>query len=450
MGAAKKGLAALDIQWDDGPHANLTTADIASELDAATLKGGAVARNTGHTDGSRVAAARRVDAVYQVPFLAHAAMEPMNCTVDVRSDQCEVWVGTQIMKRAQLAAAQVTGLPQEKVIVHNHLIGGGFGRRLEIDGITRAVQIAKATKGPVKVVWTREEDIQHDMYRPLFLDRISAGLDGGGNPVAWHHRFAGSSVLARWLPPAFRNGIDSDTVECAANLAYDIPNILVEYQRVEPPGIPTAFWRSVGPSHNVFVVESFMDELAIAANEDPVNYRRKLLNSSPRLRAVLDLAAEKANWGERLPAREGRGVAIQFGFGSYIAQVAHVEVAKDGTLRVRRIDCAVDCGMVVNPNTVEAQIQGAVIFGLSAALHGEITLKDGRVEQSNFHNYPVVRMDEVPEIAVHIVHNSEAPGGVGEPGTPTIAPAVANAIYAATGVRLRKMPIDSSALKAET
>ena len=448
MGAAKKGLAALQIQWDEGPHANLTTADIASELDQATLGPGAVARNAGDADRALQSAARRLDAVYQVPLLAHAAMEPMNCTVDVRPDQCEVWVGTQVVARAQMAASQVTGLPPEKVIVHNHLIGGGFGRRLEVDGVTRATQIATNVKGPVKVVWTREEDIQHDMYRPFFFDRLSAGLDERGRPIAWHHRFAGSSVLARWLPPAFQNGIDPDTVECAATLAYDIPNVHVEYKRVEPPGIPTAFWRSVGPSHNVFVVESFMDELAAAAKQDAVAYRRTLLGSSPRLRAVLDLAAEKSGWGGRLPARAGRGVAIQYGFGTYMAQVAQVEVATDGTVRVRRVDCAVDCGTVVNPNTVEAQVQGAVIFGLSAALHGEITLKAGRVEQSNFHDYPVVRMNEAPEIAVHVVRNSEAPGGIGEPGTPAVMAAIANAIYAATGTRLRKMPIDPTALKA--
>ena len=250
-------------------------------------------------------------------------------------------------------------MPLDKVVVHNHLIGGGFGRRLEVDGVIRAVQIAKQVDGPVKVVWTREEDIQHDMYRPYFFDRISAGLDANGMPVAWNHRFAGSSIIARWLPPGFKNGIDGDTVEGAIDLVYDLPNLHVEYLRVEPPGIPTAFWRSVGPSHNVFVTESFIDELAAAAKKDPVEYRRALLDKSPRAKAVLELAAEKAGWGKPLPDRIGRGVSVQFAFATYMAQVAEVEVAKDGAVRVRRVVCAVDCGTVVNPDTVRAQIQSA-------------------------------------------------------------------------------------------
>src|SRR6202035_4900194 len=269
------------------------------------------------------------------------------------------------------------GLPPEKVIVHNHLIGGGFGRRLEADGAVRAVEIAKHVDGPVKVVWTREEDIQHDMYRPYWFDRISVGLDKAGKPVAWNNRFAGSSVIARWLPPAFNKGLDPDTTEGAIGLLYDIPNFHVEYVRVEPPGIPTAFWRSVGPSHNVFVTESVIDELAAAAKQDAVAYRRALLGKSPRAKAVLELAAEKAGWAQSLPERVGRGVSLQFVFGTHMAQVAEVEVSKNGAVRVRRVVCAVDCGTVVNPDTVEAQIQGAIIFGLTAALYGEITLKDG-------------------------------------------------------------------------
>jgi isoquinoline 1-oxidoreductase beta subunit len=398
MGAAKKGLAALVIEWDDGPHAKLNTDEIVGALEKATLASGAVAQNIGDIDKAMASAATKVDAQYHVPFLAHATMEPMNCTVHVRKDGCEVWLGSQVMARAQAAAAKTAGLPLDKVVVHNHLLGGGFGRRLEFDGVTRAVEIAKHVDGPVKVVWTREEDIQHDMYRPTFFDRMSAGLDEKGMPVAWNHRFAGSSVIARWAPPLFNNGLDPDTTEGAIDLVYALPNMHVEYLRVEPPGIPTAFWRSVGPSHNVFVTESFMDELAAAAKKDPVAYRRALLDKTPRAKAVLELAAEKAGWGQPLPKGVGRGISV--------------------------------------------------IFGITAALYGGITLKDGRVEQSNFDTYQMLRINEAPEIEVHIVQSSEPPGGMGECGTSAIVPAVANAIFAATGKRLRKMPIDPDQLKS--
>ncbi len=447
MGAAKKGLAALVIEWDDGPHAKLNTQEITGELEKATLNPGAVAQHIGNNDEAMASAVTKVEATYQVPFLAHATMEPMNCTVHVRKDGCEVWIGSQAVARAQAAAAKTAGLPLDKVVVHNHLIGGGFGRRLEADGVIRAVQIAQHVEGPVKVVWTREEDIQHDMYRPCFFDRISAGLDGKGMPIAWNHRFAGSSIIARWLPPAFNNGLDPDTTEGAIDLVYALPNMHVEYLRVEPPGIPTAFWRSVGPSHNVFVTESFIDELAAAAKQDAVAYRRALLDKSPRAKAVLELAAEKAGWGQPLPNGVCRGVSVQFAFATYMAQVAEVEVSKDGAVRVRRVVCAVDCGTVVNPDTVQAQIQSAIIFGVTAALYGEITLKDGRVEQTNFDTYQVLRINEAPAIEVHIVQNFEPPGGMGEAGTSAIVPAVTNAIFAATGKRLRKLPIDTASLK---
>jgi len=368
-------------------------------------------------------AVTKVEAIYELPFLAHATMEPMNCTVHVRKDDCEVWVGSQAVARVQAAAAKTAGLPLDKVMVHNHLIGGGFGRRLESDGVIRAVQIAQHVDGPVKVVWTREEDIQHDMYRPYWFDRLSAGLDAKGMPIAWNHRFAGSSVLARWAPPFFRNGLDPDTTEGAINLVYALPNLHVEYLQVEPPGIPTAFWRSVGPSHNVFVAESFIDELAAAAKQDPVAYRRALLDKTPRAKAVLDLAAEKAGWGQPLPERVARGVSLQFVFATYMAQIAEVEVSKDGSVRVRRVVCAVDCGTVVNPDTVRAQIESAIIFGITAALYGEITLKNGRVEQTNFDTYQILRMNEAPAIEVHIVQSSEPPGGMGEAGTSAIVPA---------------------------
>jgi isoquinoline 1-oxidoreductase subunit beta len=447
MGAAKKGLAALKIEWDDGPHARLATEEIARELDQATLRSGAVAQNIGDTDKAMSGAATKVEALYQVPFLAHATMEPMNCTVHFRKDGCEIWIGSQAMARVQAMVAKAADLPPEKVIVHNHLIGGGFGRRLEADGAVRAVEIAKHVDGPVKVVWTREEDIQHDMYRPYWFDRISAGLDEQGRPVAWNNRFAGSSVIARWLPPAFKDGLDPDSTEGAIELVYDLPNFHVEYVRVEPPGIPTAFWRSVGPSHNVFVTESFIDEMAAAAKQDAVAYRRALLDKSPRAKGVLDLAAEKAGWGQALPKGSGRGVSLQFVFGSYLAQVAEVEVSKEGAVRIRRVVCAVDCGTVVNPDTVQAQIQSGIIFGATAALYGEITLKNGRVEQTNFDTYQMLRMNEAPVIEVHVVKSAEPPGGMGETGTSAIVPAIANAIFAATGKRLRKMPVDSSVLK---
>jgi len=447
MGAAKKGLAALKIEWDDGPHANLVTADVARELERATLGSGAVAQSIGDADKAMASAATKIEATYQVPFLAHATMEPMNCTVHMRWDACEIWIGSQAVARVQAMAAKAAGLPPEKVIVHNHLVGGGFGRRLEADGAVRAVEIAKHVDGPVKVVWTREEDIQHDMYRPYWFDRISAGLNEQGRPVAWKNRFAGSSVIARWLPPGFKDGLDPDSTEGAIDLVYDLPNFHVEFVRAEPLGIPTAFWRSVGPSHNVFVTESFIDELAAAAKQDAVAYRRALLDKSPRARAVLDLAAEKAGWGQALPKGSGRGVSLQSAFGSYQAYVAEVEVSKQGTVRVRRVVCAVDCGTVVNPDTVEAQIQSGIMFGATAALYGEISLKSGRVEQSNFDTYQVLRMNEAPAIDVHIVKSSEPPGGMGETGTSAIVPAIANAIFAATGKRLRKMPIDAGVLK---
>jgi isoquinoline 1-oxidoreductase subunit beta len=449
MAAAKKGLAALDIKWDAGQNAGLGMADIIGQLDAASKNPGVIARKEGDVEKAMAGAAKKVEAIYQVPFLAHATMEPMNCTVHVRSDGCDVWVGTQVASRAQRAAAEVTGLPLEKVQVHNHLLGGGFGRRLDIDGVTRAVQIAKQVSAPVKIIWTREEDIQHDLYRPYYYDRLAAGLDEQGMPVAWTDRVTGSSILARWLPVVFKDGLDRDAVEGAAKPPYTLPNIQVEYVRQEPPpGITTAFWRGVGPTHNIFVVESFIDELAATANKDPVEYRRALLDSTPRAKAVLELAAEKSGWGQKLPPGSGRGVSVQFVFGSYLSQVAEVVVAKDGEVRVQRVVCAVDCGMVVNPDIVRAQVEGGIIFGITAALYGQITLKNGRVEQSNFDNYRMLRINEAPVVEVHIIQSTEAPGGIGEPGTAAVFPAVANAIFAATGKRIRKLPVNPSELRS--
>ena len=448
MGAAKKGLAALKIEWDEGPNAHLSSSDIVSQLEQATLKPGAVAQNIGDADKAMSEAATRVEATYHIPFLAHATMEPMNCTAHFRKDECEIWIGTQAIARVQSFVAKATGLPVEKVIVHNHLIGGGFGRRLEADMAVRAVQIAQQVDGPVKVVWTREEDIQHDMYRPSWFDRVSAGLDKDGKLVAWHNRYAGPSVIARWLPPAYKDGLDPDSTEGAINLVYSVANLHVEFVRTEPPGVPTAFWRSVGPSHNVFVTESFIDELAAAARQDPIAYRRGLLDHNPRAKAVLDLVAEKSGWGQPLPNGRGRGVSIQNAFGSILAQVAEVEVGKDGSVRVHRVVCAMDCGTAVNPDTVEAQLQSGVMFGTTAALYGEITIKNGRVEQSNFDSYQILRINEAPVVEVHLVKSSEPPGGMGETGVSAMVPAIANAVFAATGKRLRKMPIDSNLLKA--
>ncbi|MCK1743137.1 xanthine dehydrogenase family protein molybdopterin-binding subunit [Bradyrhizobium sp. 139] len=450
MGAAKKGLEAASVAWDDGPNGKVSSADIVKQLEEESKNPGAVARKVGDVGKAIAEAAQRVDAIYQVPFLAHAAMEPMNCTVHLQKDRCDIWVGTQAPTITQAQVAELTRLPMDAIKIHNHLIGGGFGRRLEADGTILAVKIAKHVDGPVKVIWSREEDIQHDMYRPYYLDRLSAGLDAAGKPVAWMHRIAGSSVMARYYPPYFKDGLDPDAIEAAAEPPYALPNVHVDFVRVEPTGVRTSWWRGVGPTHNVFVVESFIDELAHAAKQDPVAYRKGLLGHNPRALAVLSLAAEKAGWGAPLPARHGRGISVQFAYGSYTSQVAEVEVAANGSVKVKRIVCAIDCGMYVNPDTIEAQIQGGTLFGLTAALHGSITFKDGRVEQSNFDSYLPMRIDEVPVVDTHLVKNAEAPGGVGEAPTAIVSAAVTNAIFAATGKRLRSLPVDTNVLKSSS
>ena len=442
MWAAMQGLQALYIEWDEGPNANVTTESIVAQMARASKNNGVVARTDGDFAKALAAAAKKIEAVYEMPFLAHAAMEPMNCTVHVTKDSCDIWVGIQVVSRAQATAAEVTGLPPEKIQVHNHLIGGGFGRRLDVDGITQAVAIARQVEGPVKIVWSREEDIQHDVYRPYYYDRFTAGFDAQNKLIAYHHRVTASSILARWAPPAFVDGLDADAVDGAAKqMPYGIPNILVDYVRDEPPGLTTGWWRGVGPTHNIFVVESFVDELAAETKTDPVEFRRSMLTSQPRVLGVLNLAAEKAGWGSPLAEGVGRGVSVQFAMGSYLSQVAEVEVSKEGEVKVRRVVCAVDCGQMVNPDTIIAQIEGGIIFGLGAALWSEITLQGGRVEQRNFNDYRVLRINETPVIEVHLVKNGEAPGGIGEPGTIGIAPAVTNAIFAATGKRIRKLPI---------
>lgn len=447
--AAKQGLAAAAPQWDAGPNAKVSTADIVAQLAAASQKPGAVARHDGDAESAIAHAARRIDAVYEQPFLAHATMEPMNCTVHITETGCDIWVGTQIPGITQTAVMSVTGMKREQVRIHNHLLGGGFGRRLEFDGTVRAVQIAQHVRGPVQVIWTREEDIQQDMYRPYYYDRVSAGLDAQGKPVAWWHRFAGSSIVARFSPTWLKDGIDPDAVEGSSNHPYGISDVHVEWVAQEPPaGIRTAFWRGVGVTRGTFVVESFIDELAASAKQDPLAYRVALLDKNPRARAVLQLAAERSGWGKPLPAGQGRGIALCTGFGSFVAQVVQVSIDQDGTVTPTHAWCVVDCGVVVNPDTVRAQMESGIVFGLSAALYGEITLKDGRVEQTNFGDYRVLRINQAPRIDVHLVKSGEAPGGIGEPGTSCVMPALANAIFAASAKRIRKLPVGEQARTA--
>jgi isoquinoline 1-oxidoreductase beta subunit len=444
MWAAKKGLEALKIDWNEGPNARLSSADIWAHLRAASEKDGAVAKSEGDI-AKGLASGEKHEASFELPFLAHAAMEPLSATVHMKPDSCEIWTGTQIVSRVQAEAAKAAGLPVEKVIVNNHLLGGGFGRKLEPDMVVAAVKIAKQVEGPVKVVWTREEDIQHDYYRPVYRDVIAATLSGG-KIVGWKYRVAGSAVLARWLPPAFQKGIDIDGVDAAVDMPYDIPNFHVEFVQAEPPAVPTGFWRGVGPNNNVFAVECMMDELARKAGKDPVEFRAGMLAKKPRALAVMKMAAEKAGWGQALPARVGRGICVQPSFETFIATVIEAEVDPQGEVFMRRIVSVVDTGIAVNPDTVVAQLEGGLIFGLTAALYGEVTIAKGRVQQSNFHDYRMLRIDQIPKIEVHVVKSSEPPGGIGETGANAGAPALRNAIYAATGVALRRLPIDRSML----
>jgi isoquinoline 1-oxidoreductase beta subunit len=440
MWAAKKGLDALVVTWNEGANAGISSKDIWQDLRAASEKDGAVAKSEGDI-AKGLATGDKLEASYELPFLAHATMEPMNATVHVKPDSCEIWTGTQVIARVQSEAAKAAGLPVEKVIANNHLLGGGFGRRLEPDMVVSAVRIAKHVDGPVKVVWTREEDIQHDVYRPVYRDTIAATLSDG-KIVGWKYRVSGSSIMARWFPPGFEKGIDIDAVDSAIDMPYDIPNIHVEYVRAEPPAVPTGFWRGVGPNNNVFAIECFMDELARKASKDPVAFRRSMLGKNPRMLAALNLAAEKSNWGQPLPARVGRGVCVQPSFGSFIATVVEAEVDEQGEIHLRRVTSAVDTGIAVNPDTIMAQLQGGLVFSLTAALYGEVTIEKGRVQQSNFHDYRMLRIDQVPNIEVHVIKSGEPPGGIGETGSTAGPPALRNAIYAATGVALRRLPID--------
>ena len=437
---AKKGRDALTVTWDEGPNAGVSSATIAQLLEQRTDQTGAVARHDGDPDAGLAAAATKVDAVYDAPFLAHATMEPMNCTAHVRADGVDIWAPTQFQTGAQQLGAGIGGVPPGQVKVHTTYLGGGFGRRFELDFIQEALEVSKAAQAPVKVIWSREDDIRQGQYRPISHHRLRAGLDAGGQPVAWTHRIVAPSIMARVFPNNVKNGLDGEAVEGGVEMAYAIPNVHVDYVLTDT-GIPVGFWRSVNNSFNAFAVESFIDELAAAAKQDPVAYRRALLSKAPRHLAVVELAARKAGWGTPLPAGRARGIAVHKAFDSYVAEVAEVSVGSDGTPRVHRVVCAVDCGPVVNPGIVEAQMQSAIVYGLTAALSGEITIDHGRVQQSNFHNYQMLRMNEMPVVEVYIVPSSDSQGGVGEPGTPPIAPAVCNAIFALTGKRIRRLPI---------
>lgn len=446
-GAARKALAALAIDWDPGPHARLTTADLERRIEEAVGEGDALPHIL-EGDVAKVEAEHGPvhEFIYRQPILTHSAMEPMNCTVHVRGDGCEVWVGTQVMGRARQAVADVTGLPVEQVVVHNHMLGGGFGRRLDVDGVILAAKIARQVDGPVKVTWSREEDIRHDCYRYLNYSKVSATLGPDGMPVSWRHRVIGPSVMARWHPPFVREGIDLD-IMAGAESPYAIPHRYTEFVRHEAPdGMLTGNWRGVGATRNTPPIEGSIDELAHIAGIDPLDYRRRLLQDKPRLLGVLDLAAEKVGWSAPLPAGKGRGIALAEDFGSFAAMIAEVSVA-DGNVRADRIVCAVDCGQVINPDTVEAQVQSGIVYGLSAALYGRITVENGAVVEGNFDDSPVLRINEMPAIEVYIVPSSEAPGGIGELGTPGVAPSLFNAIFVATGKRLRSLPIDQNDLR---
>ncbi len=448
---AKLGREKLDIIWEEGPGAKISTVEMREQYAALSKTAGTLAKKVGDPAGALAGAAKTITAEYEVPYLSHSMMEPLNTVVDLHEDHCEIWTGTQFQTGDRAAAAAAAGLKPEQVEIHTMLLGGGFGRRANpaSDFVTEAVQVAKVAKAPVKVVWTREDDIRGGWYRPMWYDHFEAGLDGTGNPVAWKHTIVGQSIFDGTMFASFgiKDGVDTASVEGAADIIYTIPNIQVDLHSPKNE-VPVQWWRSVGHSHTGFSVEAFFDEVAHAGGKDPYQLRRSLLAGQPRMLAVLDLAVEKAHRNGPLPAGHGRGIATHFSFDSYVAQVAEVSVEKDGTVRVHRIVAAVDCGRTVNPDTVRAQLEGGIIFGLTAALKTEITLDQGRVQQRNFHDYPMVRMFESPAIEVYIVPSTEHPTGVGEPGVPPVAPAVANAIFAATGKRVRRLPIKAEDLRS--
>jgi isoquinoline 1-oxidoreductase beta subunit len=447
MGAARKGLAALQIKWNGGANANVSSESMLKNMMAASLEPGLEVRSEGNVTAALAKSSRKIEATYQIPFLAHACLEPVNCTVHVRKDSCDLWLGIQVPARAKSVAAKITGLPEESIQVHNHLIGGGFGRRLEVDFVEDAVKLARQVDYPLKVIWSREEDTRHSTLRPFHYNHLSAGLDDKGKPIAWTHKVTGGSILARWLPAAFKNGIDGDAIRDACG-PYAFPELSVHYVRHEPPnGITPAFWRGVGHTQNGFMVEGLLDELVQLSGSDPFEYRYPLLQKHPRAIKVLQMLREKSGWDTPVTPGHGRGLALTSCFSTYAAQVAEVSVSDSGEVRVHKVTTVVDCGIAINPDSVVAQVQGGTIFGLSAALFGNITFKDGKVEQANFDTYRVLRINEAPQIETWRVESNESPGGLGEVSTVTIAPAVVNAIYAATGKRLRTLPIDPKALR---
>ena len=443
--AAKKGRDALEVEWDLGPNAALSTETLGREYREAAKTPGKVAKKPDNPEALK-GAAKTIIAEYEVPFLAHAPMEPLNCTVEVRADGAEIWVGSQFQTVDQAAAAKTLGLQPSQVRLNTMLAGGGFGRRANpvSDYVVEACEIAKDVKVSVKVVWTREDDIRGGYYRPMYVHRVEVGLDAQGAIAAWNHAIVGSSIVGGTPFEAMmvKDGIDPTSTEGVTDTPYAIPNMSVALHTMNP-GVPVLWWRSVGNSHTAFVMESMVDEIALSSGSDALAFRRGLLAKNPRVLRVLDLAAAKANWGAALPRGRARGIAVHESFGSVCAQVAEVSLAGDD-IRVHKVVAAFDCGLVVNPLTVEAQLQSAIAFGLSAALFGQVTLKDGRVEQSNFHDYRVLRMNEMPLVEVHLVPSDEKPSGVGEPGTPPTAPAVANALFALTGKRARTLPLAST------
>jgi isoquinoline 1-oxidoreductase beta subunit len=440
--AAKLGRDALEIDWDLGAGAGLDTPAMAAEYRALATKDGLKAAAAGDVGPALASAKTRVEAEYGFPFLAHATMEPMNCAVRIGADACEIWTGTQLQTLDQAAAAKITGLKAEQVKIHTTFLGGGFGRRATptSDFVSEAVHVAKAAGVPVKVVWTREDDMRGGYYRPMWAHRVTVGLGEDGIPTAWRQQIVGQSILeGSPFAAMIKDGIDETSVEGVSDSPY-VAGTQHHFVGLQSPrsAVPVLWWRSVGHTHTAYVMETMVDELAAAAGQTSLAYRRALLKNAPRHLGVLELAVAKA--GAAPPPGQFRGLAVHHSFGSYVAQVADVSVEK-GRIRVHRVVCAVDCGICVNPAGVVAQMESGIVFGLSAALYGEITLKSGRVQQSNFHDYPLLRMVEMPKIEVHIVDSGEKSGGVGEPGTPPIAPAVANAVFAATGKRLRQLPL---------
>lgn len=431
---------AVEVKWDEGPTAAMSSDSIWKMYAAAAETPGVVAKKVGDADSAMPGAAQKVEAVYQAPFAAHCTMEPMNCTADVREDRVDIWAPTQFQTPAQGIAAHIAGVKPEQSFVHTTYLGGGFGRRGWSDFVTDACETSKAMKAPVQVTWSREDDMQHDYYRPASYVKLAAGLGADGNPVAFTARVACDSINNWFFPGSVKNGMDQSSVEGLDDMPYDVPNILVDY-KLTSPGIPTGFWRSVGASQNGFFEESFVDELAAAAKKDPYEYRKALLSKQPRHLGVLNLAAEKAGWGRPLPKGVSRGIAVVESFDTYVAEVAEVSIGKDGTVKVHRVVCALDCGQVVNPHIVEQQAMGAIVYGLTQTLKNEITVDKGRVVQANFDSYDMLRMNEMPKVEVYIVPSSEVPRGMGEPAVPPVAPAVCNAIFAATGKRIRKIPV---------